>query len=64
MTRLVSGVLCALPPGPGVFDLSQDLSHLLPGEAERTKGQSNVISSPVELQAPPEPPLPCYFYWG
>lgn len=34
-----------------VFDLPHGLSHLLSGEAGRTKGQSNVISSLVEPQA-------------
>ena len=49
---------------PAVFDLLHGSSHLLPREAGRTKGQSNVTSSLVELQALPGVLLPCCFYWG
>lgn len=35
---------------PAAFDLLHGSSHLLPREAGRTKGQSNVASSLVELQ--------------
>lgn len=47
-----------------VFDLSHGSPHLLPEEAVRTKGQSNVISSLVEPRTLLVVLLPCYFSWG
>lgn len=47
-----------------VFDLPHGSSHLLFGEAGRTKGQSNIISSLVEPQALPVVLFSFYCYCG